>query len=464
MRYVPSDALPLAHERRASPAPQERAASRAAAALERGPGPLLDDLPVPTFIVDTDHVVTHMNRACAALLGIEARDAVGSRSVALHPAGPARPVLAELVADGCSAEQIAAVYGDSCHPSPSVPGAFEGDGFFPQLGPSGRWLHYTAAPLRNRHGAVIGAIQTLLDITDTARTASALREARAAFAGKLSMAPEQLLQTEKLASIGQLAAGVAHEINNPIGYICSNFSTLERYLRSLLEMLDAYERAEADHGVPATVARLQALRRHYEIDFLKQDIRALMGESREGIGRVRKIVRDLKDFSRIDTTRGWQSANLCHCIESTFNVVNNELKYKADVVRDLVDLPDVQCRPSEISQVILNLLVNAAQSIDGSHGTITIRNGSDGEMAWFEVEDTGSGIAGEHLPRIFDPFFTTKPIGKGTGLGLSISYGIVQEHHGRITVRTVVGQGSAFRVTLPLRQPDAGTSAAPGAA
>ena len=144
-------------------------------------------------------------------------------------------------------------------------------------------------------------------------------------------------------------------------------------------------------------------------------------------------------------------------------MVNNELKYKANVVRDLIELPEVPCRPSEINQVILNLLVNAAQSIDGSHGTITIRNGSDGDTVWFEVEDTGSGTAGEHLPRIFDPFFTTKPIGKGTALGLSISYGIVHKHHGRITVRTVVGQGSAFRVTLPLRQPDVGDGAAPDA-
>ena len=184
-------------------------------------------------------------------------------------------------------------YGDSCHPSASVPGAFEGDDFFPQLGPSGRWLFFTAAPLRNRHGAVIGAIQTLLDISDTRRTESAVREAQQSFDRKLSLAQDQLIQTEKLASIGQLAAGVAHEINNPIGYIFSNFSTLDRYLRSLLDMIDAYERAEADHGVPDTVAGLQALRGRIDLDFLKQDIPALMGESREGIKRVRKIVQDL---------------------------------------------------------------------------------------------------------------------------------------------------------------------------
>jgi two-component system, NtrC family, sensor kinase len=267
---------------------------------------------------------------------------------------------------------------------------------------------------------------------------------------KLSDAQSKLMQSEKLASIGQLAAGVAHEINNPIGFIFSNFGTLEQYLDDLFQMLDAYEKAEPHIGDGNTLARIRQLKAELDIKYLKEDIPNLMGESRDGIQRVRKIVQDLKDFSRVDARQEWESVDLHAGIDSTLNIVNNEIKYKADVVKHYGPLPEVQCLPSEMNQVFMNLLVNAAHAITAERGTITISTGVDGANAWVEVADTGAGIAPENLQRIFDPFFTTKPVGKGTGLGLSLSYGIVQKHGGRMEVSSELGVGTRFRITIPI--------------
>jgi signal transduction histidine kinase len=270
----------------------------------------------------------------------------------------------------------------------------------------------------------------------------------------LQRTQEQLVQSEKLASIGQLAAGVAHEINNPVGYVFSNFSSLERYLGDLFRMLQAYEAAEAQLAGTPAAAQLAALRAEIELDYLKEDVPTLMAESREGIARVRKIVQDLKDFSHVDARREWEWADLHKGLDSTLNIVNNEIKYKADVVKQYGTLPEVQCLASEINQVFMNLLVNAAHAIDKPRGTITVRSGcaDDGAAVWVEVEDDGCGIGAENLSRIFDPFFTTKPVGRGTGLGLSLSYGIVKKHCGRIEVDSAPGRGTRFRVSLPVRR------------
>jgi signal transduction histidine kinase len=268
---------------------------------------------------------------------------------------------------------------------------------------------------------------------------------------RLSMAQEQLVQSEKLASIGQLAAGVAHEINNPIGYVFSNFETLGTYIARMLEMFKAYEEAEASIAAPAVLARLRETRAGIDLDYLIEDIPGLMAESREGISRVRKIVQDLKDFSRVDANQEWQWANLHAGIDSTLNIVSNEVKYKADVVREYGEIPEIECLPGQLNQVFMNIVVNGAHAISGGRGRITIRTGTAGDNVWVEIADTGSGIAKEHLARIFDPFFTTKPIGSGTGLGLSLSYGIIQKHNGQIEVQSEPGQGTTFRITLPVR-------------
>ncbi|WP_095051324.1 ATP-binding protein [Pseudomonas sp. Irchel s3b2] len=262
----------------------------------------------------------------------------------------------------------------------------------------------------------------------------------------------QLVQSEKLASLGKLAAGVAHEINNPIGFISSNLGALDGYFKQLQNMLDAYREAESAISSSEVIERLGQLRERVELDFLREDIPLLIKESKDGINRVGQIVKDLKDFSRVDSNQEWQWTNLQQGIESTLNIVANELKYKADVVKEFQKLPDIECLPSQINQVIMNLIVNASQAMGPERGIITLRTGLEGETVSIEVADTGIGIEPDNLQKIFDPFYTTKPVGQGTGLGLSLSYGIVKKHRGDISVRSEVGVGSTFRVELPVRQ------------
>jgi two-component system NtrC family sensor kinase len=279
------------------------------------------------------------------------------------------------------------------------------------------------------------------------------RDEQAVLIGKLEFAHNQLLQSEKMASIGQLAAGVAHEINNPIGYVNSNISALGGYVNELIEMLGVYEGAEAalDPVARATVA---ACRARLDIDLLKSDIQDILSESKEGIGRVKKIVQDLKDFSHPDEGK-FLYANVHHGILSTLNIVANEIRYKADVITEFGDIPEVECILSQLNQVFMNLLVNAAHAMGSERrGKILVRSGNGADATiWIEIADDGCGIPAENLKKIFDPFFTTKPVGQGTGLGLSLSYGMVQKHHGNISVHSAPGQGTCFRITLPIRQP-----------
>lgn len=263
----------------------------------------------------------------------------------------------------------------------------------------------------------------------------------------------QLLQAEKMASIGQLAAGVAHEINNPIGYVSSNLGTLQTYVGALLEIVAACESRMA--ALPAAdAAALRALLDKHDYVYLREDVVDLLRESGGGVQRVRQIVQDLKDFSHAGE-QAWLWADLHKGLESTLNIVHNETKYVADVEPHYGELPQVYCLASQLNQVFMNLLVNAAHATAGraSRGRITVTTGRlDADEVFVEVADNGCGIAPEHLGRIFDPFFTTKPVGKGTGLGLSVSYGIVRRHGGRIEVDSRVGEGTRFRVCLPVSQ------------
>ena len=266
---------------------------------------------------------------------------------------------------------------------------------------------------------------------------------------KLEQAQSQLLQSEKMATIGQLAAGVAHEINNPVGFVSSNLNTLQRYTDDLLRLLAAYEASEAAPAGPAPL-QLRQLKLDVDPAFLREDIGLLLAESLDGVRRVTNIVQDLKDFSHVDAAeRLW--ADLEAGLDSTLRLVDNELKYKAEVVREYAGIPQVECLASQLNQVFMNLLVNAAHAIK-ERGRITIRTRRSGDTVHVEFEDNGAGIAPAHLDRIFEPFFTTKPVGQGTGLGLSLSYGIVQKHGGRIDVRSEVGKGTVFTVVLPHRE------------
>lgn len=274
---------------------------------------------------------------------------------------------------------------------------------------------------------------------------------QAALIRKLEDTHSQLLQSEKMASIGQLTAGLVHEINNPIGFVSSNLGTLRHYVTGLLKLISAYEAEEAGLGEEAR-KRLEARKQEAELEVLREDALEVVTESTEGLRRVRQIIRDLTEFSHVSDAH-WQRADLHKGLDSTLTIVHNEVKYVAEVVREYGELPEVECLPSQLNQVFLNMLVNAAQAITRPRGRITVRTGRSGEEHVFvEIEDTGEGIAPENLTRIFDPFFTTKPVGKGTGLGLALSYSIVTRHRGRIEVRSQPGEGTTFRIVLPVNQ------------
>ena len=434
---------------------------------------IIDNDPVPTFVIDSQHRITHWNKACESITGHSAAHMVGTsnhRRVFYPPDD--RPVMADIILDGSLDEQFASYYRNGYRRSPIIAGGFESEAFFPHIG-QGRWLFFTASPLLNSEGACIGAIETLQDVTDrhlaeerllaqqnqleqqVSQRTSQLAEANIALEAdrkaleellsRVEEAQQQLLQSEKMAAIGQLAAGVAHEINNPVGFVNSNLGTLKTYINDLLGVIDAYEAVAAG----GDAAGIEKARKKADIDFLREDLPSLLAESQEGLGRVTKIVQDLKDFSRVDQAE-YQLADLNAALESTLNVVWNELKYKAEVVRELGDVPEIECVPAQINQVFMNLLVNAAQSIE-TRGRITIRSGEENRHVWFEIADTGKGMTPEVCKRIFEPFFTTKPVGKGTGLGLSISYDIiVKKHRGRFDVTSTPGIGTTFKLWLPI--------------
>ena len=267
---------------------------------------------------------------------------------------------------------------------------------------------------------------------------------------QLKEAQVQLLQAEKMASLGQLSAGVAHEINNPIGFVNSNLNTLKKYMKNIKDYSHGVDRVLSG-GDSASIEELARLKRNKKIDFILDDVASVIDESLEGTERVKTIVHDLKSFSYQDR-EDLLPYDLNKGIKSTLNIVWNELKYKAEVIEELAELPPVKCYPQQINQVIMNLLVNASQAIE-EEGKITVRTlQQDGEVI-VEIGDNGSGIDPENLPKIFEPFFTTKECGKGTGLGLSISYSIIERHGGSIEVKSEVGKGSTFRIHLPIEGP-----------
>lgn len=262
---------------------------------------------------------------------------------------------------------------------------------------------------------------------------------------------EQLLQSEKLATIGQLAAGVAHEINNPIGYINSNMGALENYLSDIFKLIETYQFHEKHISSESAIDSIKEIKRAIDLDYLVEDIGNLVKESKEGMARVTEIIQDLKDFSRAHKDE-WAYADIHHGIDSTLNIVHNEIRYKAKVIKHYGSLPHVECIPSQLNQVFMNLLVNAVHAIE-EHGTITITTSMiDIDTVKIEITDDGEGIQSEILEKIFNPFFSTKPAGKGTGLGLSLSYSIVERHAGSIDVASEVGQGTTFTIKLPISQ------------
>jgi PAS domain S-box-containing protein len=319
-----------------------------------------------------------------------------------------------------------------------------------------RWIHSRGKVIaRDAEGLPLRVVGTHRDITDQRLAEAALKaqlEETRRLNAELAAAQVQLVQAEKLSSIGQLAAGVAHEMNTPLAFVSSNFGTLETYVGQLLQVLDAaLAAAPQDESVRAAAAAV-------DLPALRDDLPALFDESRDGLKRVQRIVRDLKDFSRVGE-HDWAYCDIHAGIDSTLNILRNEVKHKAVVERDFGSLPELWCAPSQINQVLMNLIANAVHAVD-QDGHITLRTRLDEAQVRIEVIDDGKGIAPEHLKHLFEPFFTTKPVGVGTGLGLSIAADIVRKHGGRLEVDSTPGAGSTFRILLPLRSPDAAKESA----
>jgi PAS domain S-box-containing protein len=287
---------------------------------------------------------------------------------------------------------------------------------------------------RDAAGKVMGVVSVGQDVTELNEVNAKLADTRA-----------QLLQSDKMAAIGVLSAGVAHEINNPVGFVASNINILSDWNMELIQLIESM-----DHEIKRDALLTEAIavyKNQCDFDYVKEEMPLLLQQTKEGLSRVRSIVADLKGFVHIDESV-WEKVDLRQTIRSTLNIVNNELKFKAEVELDFDDIPLVECLPSQISQVLMNIVVNAAQSIERK-GVITITTRHQGAMVCIKISDTGVGISKENLRRMFDPFFTTKPVGKGTGLGLSVSYGIIESHHGRIEVDSQEGKGSNFYIWLP---------------
>ena len=256
----------------------------------------------------------------------------------------------------------------------------------------------------------------------------------------------QIIHSEKMAGLGQLAAGVAHELNNPAGFIYGNMDLIKGYLGRLELVLSIYQRVSLP---PSEAAELELTKAEIGYDELLPELRSMVADCLEGAERIRDVVQNLRLFSRLDDPE-CKRVDLHESIDSTLRLLSRYYgSGRIRLVREYGKLPLVDCYPGQLNQVWTNLLVNAAQAIDGD-GEVRISSRVDGELVVISISDTGIGIEPDKLNRIFEPFFTTKPVGEGTGLGLSISYGIIEKHGGSITVESTAGAGATFNVSIPI--------------
>jgi signal transduction histidine kinase len=264
-----------------------------------------------------------------------------------------------------------------------------------------------------------------------------------------------LIQNEKMASIGQLSAGIAHEINNPLGYIQNNIKTLSKYIpkiQKLQSLTDDYIDCDEVAELEEKRYKIKAYSKDNKMDLLYSDLSDLITETLDGIYRIDEIVKSLLYFSRKLIANELEDYDLNKGITDTLSIAYNEIKYYAKIHQNLNEIPLIKAKPGEIHQVLLNIILNSVYAIKdkGIDGDIRIKTYHDNDFVYCEIEDNGIGIPEENISRIFEPFFSTKPIGKGTGLGLSISYDIiVNKHNGKIDVKSAVGKGTIFIITLP---------------
>lgn len=332
--------------------------------------------------------------------------------------------------------------------------------------PQGEALHVQVmkTPLFDHDGKPIGIQGIFWDVSARIRAEEQLKEQNITLTDlahsehqaheALKNAQSRLVQTEKMASLGQLVAGVAHEINNPLSFVSNNVAVLERDVRDLLGLIEMYRQGESDLAQvrPDLLARIEALDDRIDLTYSLANLPRLIDRTREGLRRIERIVKELRLFARVDEG-DWNEVDLNPGIESSINMVKGYARKKGvRIVMDLGAMPAIRCRAARIHQVVVNLLTNAIDACADDDGVVTVLTKTEPEAMGvrIDIQDNGCGIEQAIRERIFDPFFTTKPLGQGTGLGLSISYGIMQEHGGRIEVQSEPGKGSCFTVHLPI--------------
>ena len=267
---------------------------------------------------------------------------------------------------------------------------------------------------------------------------------------ELKAAQEQLIQAEKMASLGQLTAGIAHEINNPINFVSANTQPLKEDLTDLMRVLSAYDQLVQEKHLEKEFVEIKKLKDSIQFETSIQEVRKLLEGIEDGAKRTAEIVKGLRNFSRLDQNV-FRKANLNESLASTLTLLHNSYKNRIEIETDYGELPEVDCFPGQINQVFMNILSNAIQAIP-EKGKIFIKTTARGDMARISIRDTGGGMTEEVRKKIYDPFFTTKEVGKGTGLGLYISYGIIEKHNGKIEVFSKVGEGTEFVITMPIEQ------------
>jgi two-component system NtrC family sensor kinase len=316
---------------------------------------------------------------------------------------------------------------------------------------SGKWYMYNSYPIEISFKYPYSVVITLHDITESKIAEDGIKqkntELQKAYA-ELKVAQSRILQQDKMASIGQLAAGVAHEINNPMGYIISNLTTLDKYVNKMKEFICEQNKVINELTAGKSVPSLSEKRNKIKLDYILDDANQLLRESLDGSDKIKTIVQGLKEFSHIDES-AYKMADINSGIESTIKVLWNEFKYKVTLKKEYGDIPVTRCNLQQLNQVFMNILMNAAYAIE-TRGEIRVKTWSDGIYIYISISDTGSGIPEDKINRVFEPFFTTKEVGKGTGLGLSIAYDIVKKHNGDIKVESAERKGTTFTIMIPL--------------
>jgi two-component system NtrC family sensor kinase len=319
----------------------------------------------------------------------------------------------------------------------------------------------TSCSIRSNSNGVSAVAGIVRDITHSVKQEANVHKRNAELLDSLlnvRNTQPKLIQQEKLASIGQLAAGIAHELNNPVGFISSNFTSLKSYIGIVKEYITKLERSLVHGGGGKSDAKTNpsvlSFKKESKVDYVLSDIENLVAESMEGVSRIIEIVSSLRNFSRIDHEGKIEQYDMNEALESTLTVARNEIKYVAEVEKDLEAVPLIECIGSEINQVLLNIIVNASQAIESQAGSdkglIRIRTYYDKDYIYCEIEDNGPGIPKSVISRVFDPFFTTKEAGEGIGLGLNISYDIVvNKHGGDLLVKSEPAKGATFTIKLP---------------